>query len=109
MLLYINDRQICCVYHNVVMLFVLCCSVAESTEKGNKANDQEKPNQAKTVPNVVTSLRFQRVSIVVSVLLLLLLLCIVLIVCLIRFYLREKEKAQALLFSLAMIEEQTTV
>ncbi len=103
MLLYINDRQICCVYHSVVMLFVLCCSVAESpTKKGNETIDQEIPNQAETVPNV-TSSRFQRVSIVVTVLVLL----IVIIVCFIIFDLRKK-RTQAHLFSSATIEEQTT-
>ncbi|KAF4097840.1 hypothetical protein G5714_021848 [Onychostoma macrolepis] len=68
--------------------------IKESTEKGNKTNDQEKPNQAETVRNVV---------IVVSVLVLLVVLIVIII-----FYLRKK-RAQAPLFSSDRIEEQTTV
>ncbi|XP_058617129.1 CD276 antigen homolog isoform X2 [Onychostoma macrolepis] len=69
--------------------------IKESTEKGNKTNDQEKPNQAETVRNVVI--------IVVSVLVLLVVLIVIII-----FYLRKK-RAQAPLFSSDRIEEQTTV
>ncbi len=101
MLLYINDRQICCVYHSVVMLFVLCCSVAESpTKKGNETIDQENPNQAEMVLNVVTLL----LGIIVPVLV----LSVIAIIFYFIFYLRKK-RAQAPFFTSVTIKEQTTV